>query len=474
VVAGPESGRMEVGDLEVVREAVAANELAEALDRLVGYWGQRRSPELAALVDRLGLFVDQDLTAPSGKTAKARQAAWIEAAEQPRPSAIGPLLASLRDAQRVDVEARLEALLGWQPDPRVAQALLLFVKDHMLGARKDLWRAVYDALVHHADPRVAADIRSRHDRLQGANVLHRHIAEGREIRRVFERFVAAVEAEHDLTSDQAEHAEAIAAMLAERVEAQDSGDELERRLVEEIVAARDDDGPRLVYADWLQSRRDPRGEFIILDVALAQGKKVKGAREKYFKANKDALFGPLAGLLSYGETFERGLLTKLRITTRKGGLDVGEDRRREILGDLRWATVRELDVSYDDLGVAAVFEHAPLLSLEQLGRPGLAALQGFARRPDPIPLRSLSVSGGPDDSPEAWAAFGTLARALPQGESIELMIGAKEGGRVTPPLACFRGELVRRAHELTCGDERTGGVSRLDEWLERIAASECP
>src|SRR5690606_29710415 len=89
-------------------------------------------------------------------------------------------------------------------------------------------------------------------------------------------------------------------------------------------------------------------------------------------------------------------------------------------------------------------------------------------------LRSLSVSGGPDDSPEAWAAFGTLARALPQVESIELMIWANEGGRVTPPLACFRGELVRRAHELTCGDERTGGVSRLDEWLERIAASECP
>src|SRR5690606_29735077 len=55
VVAGPEPGRIEVGDLAVVREAVAANELAEALDRLVGYWGQRRSPELAALVDRLGL-----------------------------------------------------------------------------------------------------------------------------------------------------------------------------------------------------------------------------------------------------------------------------------------------------------------------------------------------------------------------------------------------------------------------------------
>ena len=35
-----------------------------------------------------------------------------------------------------------------------------------------------------------------------------------------------------------------------------------------ICAAPDDDGPRLVYADWLLERSDPRGELIQLDCLI--------------------------------------------------------------------------------------------------------------------------------------------------------------------------------------------------------------
>jgi uncharacterized protein (TIGR02996 family) len=40
--------------------------------------------------------------------------------------------------------------------------------------------------------------------------------------------------------------------------------------LQEIIAAPDDDGPRLVYADWLEEQGDPRGEFIRLQCELAQ------------------------------------------------------------------------------------------------------------------------------------------------------------------------------------------------------------
>jgi uncharacterized protein (TIGR02996 family) len=36
-----------------------------------------------------------------------------------------------------------------------------------------------------------------------------------------------------------------------------------------IMAAPDDDTPRLIYADWLEERGNPRGEFIRLQIALA-------------------------------------------------------------------------------------------------------------------------------------------------------------------------------------------------------------
>jgi len=39
--------------------------------------------------------------------------------------------------------------------------------------------------------------------------------------------------------------------------------------LEDIVARPDDDAPRLIYADWLEERGDPRGEFIRLQCALA-------------------------------------------------------------------------------------------------------------------------------------------------------------------------------------------------------------
>jgi uncharacterized protein (TIGR02996 family) len=44
----------------------------------------------------------------------------------------------------------------------------------------------------------------------------------------------------------------------------------EARLLRRVLEHPDDDGPRLVYADWLDERGDPRGEFIRLQLALAR------------------------------------------------------------------------------------------------------------------------------------------------------------------------------------------------------------
>src|SRR5262249_6931560 len=50
-----------------------------------------------------------------------------------------------------------------------------------------------------------------------------------------------------------------------------SEDATAAKLLEEIVAAPEDDGPRLVLADWLQERGDPRGELIVIQCQLAKG-----------------------------------------------------------------------------------------------------------------------------------------------------------------------------------------------------------
>ncbi len=45
---------------------------------------------------------------------------------------------------------------------------------------------------------------------------------------------------------------------------------IEDAFLHDILAQPDDDAPRLIYADWLDERNDPRGEFIRVQCALAQ------------------------------------------------------------------------------------------------------------------------------------------------------------------------------------------------------------
>jgi uncharacterized protein (TIGR02996 family) len=47
----------------------------------------------------------------------------------------------------------------------------------------------------------------------------------------------------------------------------------ERELLADIVATPDDDGPRLVYADWLLDRGDPRGELVNAQCALERAER---------------------------------------------------------------------------------------------------------------------------------------------------------------------------------------------------------
>ncbi len=58
-----------------------------------------------------------------------------------------------------------------------------------------------------------------------------------------------------------------------------------RQLLEAVLGAEDgDDTPRLVYADWLSERGDPRGEFIHVQCAL--GRRLHGARGRTWETAK--------------------------------------------------------------------------------------------------------------------------------------------------------------------------------------------
>ncbi|MCW5805882.1 MAG: TIGR02996 domain-containing protein [Deltaproteobacteria bacterium] len=91
----------------------------------------------------------------------------------------------------------------------------------------------------------------------------------------------------------------------------------EAELVGAIAAALDDDAPRLVYADWLAERGDPRGELIQLQVAvdgMLEEDERRKPTEKRLKAlleeHGESWLGRLVELRRHGMhfAFERGVI----------------------------------------------------------------------------------------------------------------------------------------------------------------------
>src|SRR5947209_4896235 len=83
----------------------------------------------------------------------------------------------------------------------------------------------------------------------------------------------------------------------------------------------DDDLPRLVYADYLDERGDPRGEFIRTQIDLATlpyddpRRPELAAREReLLRAHEDEWLGPLAAIVS-NHDFDRGLIDGVLVMT---------------------------------------------------------------------------------------------------------------------------------------------------------------
>jgi uncharacterized protein (TIGR02996 family) len=80
-----------------------------------------------------------------------------------------------------------------------------------------------------------------------------------------------------------------------------------------VLEQPDDDAPRLVFADWLEERGDPRGEFIRLQCALAKGqvpatlKKLRHREQSLLQKYAKAWAKSYAGIAQRC-TFRRGFV----------------------------------------------------------------------------------------------------------------------------------------------------------------------
>jgi uncharacterized protein (TIGR02996 family) len=320
--------------LERASEACAAGRLEAAAEALRGAWRDSRDPSLAGYYELLLADLRRSSASPrlAGDDPGARALAWRELAERDRGLVRAlPVLVDEPFHPDLPELERLRLLSRWTPDPLLAAALarrlrLPLVDRDQPGAAQIAVETIR-LLAAQRDPR----------QLQTLETLARAPGMPSTSRRQLRGAIASLEAT-PIRRLRAEHRATLAGIDA-RARAQRARDVRGAELLAAIHADPDADAPRLVYADWLSSLGDPRGEFITLQVERAgagAGTRASERERALLRRHVDAWTGELHGVLGRdGRVFERGFLASASIeASRVEG---------ELLDAGAWTTLHTLD-----------------------------------------------------------------------------------------------------------------------------------
>jgi uncharacterized protein (TIGR02996 family) len=289
-----------------------------ALRLALGAWTRERAPELAEVIAALAEEAMETAETPKGRDKESFQAAWLALAKQPGSA---PVLADTLMKQ-LPVEAkyhgildgdyanqkyaaffvRLRALEPHCPDPLIACALTRLLEAGDLSA----WNERGSSLIY--EP-VLALLERCGDPSQ-VPALRELLANPRAPRLVTRAYLAAqlpaLIAKLEAVEVRAgPEARAGWQRLGQRWSASRPVASGGQAMLEAIYREPDRDEPRLVYADWLSERGDPRGEFITLQ--LREDDKAQKRANALLREHQEQWLGALAPVITH-VNFGRGFL----------------------------------------------------------------------------------------------------------------------------------------------------------------------
>jgi len=230
-----------------------------AIEAIVDAWRASRVPELADLVDRA-----TRLTPEYHQPMFARRVRWKHGSEATKvwkaalpdaATAMPQLLLNLTIGGGTDLPRRAQLLAELPDDPRIGARLVELIPSAPEPGAISQWLPILEIWMRAKDVRTRASILELEPLLTGA----------RQADELFEWAAASTVPELAVTDR--EHV----AKIERDLERLEEPLRTERALIDEIVAHRDDDGPYLVYADWLIEHGRPLGEYIALECSRFRG-----------------------------------------------------------------------------------------------------------------------------------------------------------------------------------------------------------
>jgi uncharacterized protein (TIGR02996 family) len=176
---------------------------------------------------------------------------------------------------------------------------------------------------------------------------------------------------------------------------------VEAELLEAVYAAPADDAPRVVYADWLQARADPRGEFIALQLERAHNRARRGGRKRENELLEEHGVRWRKPLRAWDEphtSFERGFMIR-------AGVNAINDHPA-------WALVRECNMP-------PTKPHTPATNLVKVTGCDNDSLVAMSKLAEPLAIEDFGCFGPSSDDTRLIAAFERI-RCLPKLRRLEL------------------------------------------------------
>ena len=344
------------GDLAGAIDAVQGERWPEALATTLAVWRDVRAPELADAYDAIAARALDVITPPFATDPGERNSRWLELRKQlGDPMVRIGLCKSLRHHTRTkDLTARLDRLLLAGPDPFVATTICDLLEAPWVRVghvdTDPFFKHVWSLLPRLGDPRVLDRAHRFHE------AWARLPSDARDpLQNALVAAMPALEAAYaERPSPPAGTSELVAAALDRSIAPARARREAE--LLAAIYADPAADEPRVVYADWLQERGDPRGEFIALQLRPSRGDLEHRREAELLEAHWERWIRPLSVARAHG-TFERGFLARVNLV--------------RFTDDPAWSTVVAARVPGHQVGW-----------LHELERP--------------LALTSLTIEDGPD------------------------------------------------------------------------------